>query len=152
MKFKTHPVLKELTCNENGSVITWKGRELVIHEYTREGKSSTIRTVNFKGATHTVSKIVCEVWNGMRDSPSQQVKRHDNDCNNDHYSNLFWGNRGRIHASQNKRSSLSKIKPADIPIIVQRIKDKDLFSEIARDYNTSSQSISRINLKYVKDE
>ncbi|PCI11893.1 MAG: hypothetical protein COB73_00890 [Flavobacteriaceae bacterium] len=93
MEFRTHPILSDLKCNEDGTVIKYHGKKLALKIYaTKTGQE--LRKVIFKGAAHSVAKVVCECWNGMRDRTDMVVIRKDHDFDNDHYSNLKWGFRG----------------------------------------------------------
>lgn len=93
MELRTHPVLSDLKCNEDGTIIKYQGTKLITKTYpTKTGR--ILRKVNFRGGCHGVAKIVCECFNGIRDRTDMIVIRKDQDFDNDHYTNLEWGFRG----------------------------------------------------------
>ena len=143
MKFKKHPILP-LECNEDGSVIKYEGSALSVREYA--GRKSPKRAVNFKGGTHTVAKIVCEVWHGMRDNMSDIVIAKDGNSLNTHYTNLKFGKRG---GNKVERSN-SKIKGASIQDVLNRLDKCETVKSIAASYNTSVSAIYRIQKRFGK--
>lgn len=144
MKLKTHPILKELQINEDGTQMYWEGKPLKIHEYTNNLNNYPKKIVHIKSGTHTVSKLVCEAWNGMREDLDHIVKRRDLNPNNNHYKNLYWGARGGYRTKKHKRNKQSKIKESEIAEIVEQLNAGVSPSKLARMYNTSTQSIYRI--------
>ena len=124
MKTTKHPHL-DLIINEDGSEIIYKGKSLKINEYPYAGRNYTRRIVHFMSYSHSVPKLVCEAWNGMRDSPDLTVHRRDKDPENDHYTNLYWDKRGKVRTARTKRASTSKIKKEEIPDVIDRIASKE---------------------------
>jgi hypothetical protein len=62
-----------------------------------------------------------------------------------HYANLFFAPCGtNPEAKKNRRYKTSKIKDEDVPVIQERLKKGETLNSIAKDYNTSDMSISRI--------
>lgn len=148
MKTKKHPIL-DLIVNENGTLFIYKGKELEIKEYSATRSNYKIRHVNFGGHTQGVAKLVCETWNGMRETMDQSVHRKDRNPENDHYTNLFWGVRGKIRTNRTKRAANSKIKKEEIPTICKRIKNGESLKNIAKSFNTSDMSIYRIKKRFI---
>lgn len=148
MKTAKHPILN-LTVNENGTKIIFEGKELQILTYKQPRQQYVRRQVNFASQTQGVAKLVCECWHGMREDMSQQVHRIDKNPDNDHYTNLYWGKRGKIRTSRTKRCKSSKIKKEEIPTICQRLKNGESLRNIAKSYNTSDMSIYRIKLRFI---
>lgn len=151
MKFSTHPLLKDLKVNEDGSQIYWRGNLLDIKSYKPNRNNYAQMIVNFNSQTHTVIKVVCEAWNGMRETPNQAVKRKDFNPNNNHYTNLYWGDRGGTRTKKTKRVKTSKIKESDIAEIIERIDAGEPLAKIAKFYHTSDMSIHRIKRNYMED-
>lgn len=151
MKTTRHPIL-DLTVNEDGTKMIYKGKALDIKSYKEARRNYFSRYVAFGGRTHTVAKIVCEAWNGMRDEKFQVVHRKDLNPENDHYTNLYWARRGgNVITKRKKRSRLSKIKPAEIPNVMERIDSGESLRNIGKSYNTSEMSIYRIKKRFVAD-
>lgn len=148
--FAIHPVLKDLKINEDGTEIYWQYEKLTIKTQCRKNRNNyKYRTVNFKGRTLMVTKLICEAWHGMRDS-DQHVQRHDG-YENDHFKNLYWGDQGghqRSLTTNAKRSGLSKVSTTDIPDVLKLIKKNQTLVYIAMIYNTSAMSIYRIKKRY----
>ena len=151
MKTKKHPLL-DLEINEDGTVIIFNGKELTISHYKTTRDNYVFKRVNFMNRTHTVGKLVCEAWNGMRDSMDQQLHRRDLNPNNDHYTNLYWGKRGTFHNARTKRNSMSKIKTDEIPDVIKRIDSGETLKNIGKSYNTSEMSIYRIKRRFLTDQ
>lgn len=149
---KQHPIIKELFINETGTQIEYKNKPLKIKVYHRSSKDNYPRKlVNFMGRTHSLVKLICETYHGMRKDGSYTVQRKDFNPENDHQSNLFWGKRGsRIISKRKKRCKTSKIKDSDIPVIIQRLRNKETLKAIAKSYDVSDMSIHRIKQHYVK--
>ncbi len=149
MKTKTHPIIKELQVNEDGTVIIYKGVKQNILIYN--GKNYLEKRVNFMNKTHTVPKLVNETWNGMRLCTTMVTRRLDMNYDNDHYTNLYWGNKGNHMSMRSARSQKSKIQISDVPDVIERIKKGSTLRKIAEIYNTSDMTISRIKKRYITD-
>lgn len=154
MKFKEHPIIKNLTINENGTVIKHFNATLSIKSYTLQS-GCFVYKVNFINATHNVAKLVLEAWEGMRDNMDDHIKRHDYDCkskNYNHYTNLFWGARG---GSSGKHSTGSRLSDVNVKAVQKRLKkggSRNTLKAIAKDYGTSDMSISRIKKSMENDK
>lgn len=151
MKTIKHPLL-DLIINEDGTVIIWQGKELPILHYNTSRDNYTMKRVNFLNRTHTVGKLVCEAWNGMRERMDQTLRRRDLNPDNDHYTNLYWGAPGGPHNARTKRSSTSKIKADEIKDVISRIDRGETLKNIAKSFNTSDMSICRIKKRYMQDQ
>lgn len=147
---KQHPVIEALFVNENGTRIVYHDKELKVKQYAIARNTCPRKIVNFMNRTHSVPKLVCETYQGMRKDASYTVQRKDFDPNNDHYTNLFWGKRGgRIATGKSKRSKLSKLKKTDIPVIVSRLNRGETLKAIAASYGTSDMTILRIKKEHI---
>lgn len=149
---KTHPLLEELQINEDGTQIIWRCQHLDIKSYKRARNNYAQKIVNFNSQTHTVIKLICETYNELKPKPGMVVKRKDFNPDNDHYTNLYWTTRGGSRTKKTSRASSSKISEKDIDVILERIDAGDTLRLIAKDFNTSDMSISRIKKKYRTDK
>jgi len=151
LKTIQHPVLP-LVINEDGTQMWYNGNLLTIHTYEyKQRYNYPILRVNFANRTHTVEKLVCEAWNGLREEMWQVVKHKDKNPTNNHYTNLYWSRNGGARTARTKRCSSSKIKKEEIPDVVQRIASNEPMTNIAKSYNTSCMSISRIKKRFMQD-
>lgn len=148
---KQHPIIKELEVNEDGTEVLYQSKSLEVFAYHKEGRDNyAYRRVNFMGKTHSVPKLVCECYHGMRTDMSFTTQRKDFNPDNDHYTNLFWGKKGgRIRTERTKRNKNSKIKDSDIPVIVKRIDKGESLVAIAASYGTSDVTIQRVKKRYI---
>ena len=151
MNHTKHPHL-DLIINEDGTLLNFQGKTLKIHTYRSKMHNYDRRTVHFKHMTVSVAKLVCEAWNGMRDSPEQSLHRRDKNPDNDHYTNLYWDTHSGKQTARTKRASSSKIKNAEIPEVIKRIESGETLKNIGKAYNTSDMSISRIKKRYMTDQ
>lgn len=153
MNYRYHPIIEGLKINEDGSEITYMGEKLNLVKMTRTARKKTDHlSVNFGGRTFSVSRLVCEAWNGLAENIDMYAIRLDNN-KGFHYSNLFWAKRGfnpNINEVKRKRSSRSKIPESEIPIIEERLKKGEVLRSIAEDYKTSEMSIHRIKTQMNK--
>lgn len=150
MTFKTHPLLKDLQINEDGSVLLWKGLPLEVKEYQRPRDNYKAKLVNCHGKTHRLTKLICEAWNGPRDTMDQVVKRRDFNPNNYHYTNLYWASQGGSSRTKKQhRPSNAKINESDIDVIIERIKHNEPLATIAKDFKVSSTVISRLKERFI---
>ena len=152
MKFKTHPIVTDLKINEDGTQLFLKGQPLYPKDYKAKGRHYNQKLVNFNGKTHTLSKLICEAWNGERPELAMVVKKRDFNPENYHYTNLYWALRGGMRTKKTKRSKTSKISEKDIAVIIERIEAGDSLRVIAKAYNTSDMSIHRIKKNYLDDK
>ncbi len=143
--YTIHPVLTDLKINENGTEIYWKGQPLKIKTYTSKKNNKTVTVVQFKNRTHSVPKLVCEAWHGMR--KEDELALHKGDVNDHHFTNLYWGY-SNSNEYKAKRSVLSKITIDDEPIILRHIANGKTLTEIALMYHTSAMSIYRVKKKH----
>ena len=142
--FRYHPEIEGLKVNENGSKVLYLGETLEVRESNRAERNNDLKYVYFKGTIHSIAKLVCECWNGMAENPRWCATRKVK-ANGFHYSNLFFAPCGTNPEKKSaKRASSSKIPKEDIPKIEKRLKKGETLKAIAKDYNTSDMSISRI--------
>lgn len=155
MAFRYHPEIEGLKVNEDGSEVVYLGEKLETKTLNRKERVSGMRYVYFKNRTHSVAKLVCECWHGMADNPRWYATRKEK-AKGLYYTNLFWAPCGtNPEKKAAKRSSRSKIKKEDIPSIEKRLKKggpKNTLKSIAKDYNTSDMSISRIKKRMKANE
>lgn len=154
MEFRFHPILEDLKVNEDGSQIIFKGEELAIQQINRKSRPSDTLLVNFEGRTLSVARLVCEAWHGLAPDLDHNATRRDPE-GDFHYKNLFWAKKGfnpNYHLINFGRPKSSKIPEADIPAIVERLKNGELLKTIAAEYGTTEMSISRIRKRYGKKD
>lgn len=149
---KAHPLLEKLLINEDGTQIYWQGEALEIKEYKYGRNNYKQKRVCFNSQTHTVSRLVCETYNGLMPTTGMIVKRKDFNPDNGHYTNLYWNTRGGTRTKKTKRASNSKISVNDIEVILERIEKGHFLNAIAADYNTNEMSIGRIKKRYITDK
>lgn len=150
MKTANHPILN-LIINEDGSQIWYNGKPVEVKVYKRNRDNYPSKRVAFANKTHTVAKLVCEAWNGMREEMNQVVHRKDKNPLNDHYTNLYWDKRGNVFTGRASRSTLSQIKKNEIPQIINRLQAGETLKNIARSFSTSDMSIQRIKNRFMLD-
>lgn len=149
---KSHPILNELIMNEDGTQIYFNGNPLDVKSYKAAGRNYSQKIVNFNSQTHTLIKLICETYNGEKPKLGMVVKRRDFNPDNDHYTNLYWAERGGCRTKKTKRVKNSKISENDIEVIIQRIEAGESLNVIAAAYNTSDMSIYRIKKNYILDK
>ena len=144
MAYRYHPEIEGLKVNENGSSVIYCGETLEVKKANRKERKNDLKHVYFIGRVHSIAKLVCECWNGMSENPRWYATRLEKE-KGFHYTNLIWAPCGtNPERKKNKRGSHSKILEDDIPKIIKRLKKGDTLASIAKDYNTSDMSISRI--------
>ena len=143
MEFRNHPIIEGLSVSEDGKVITYQGSKLV--PFANQRKSKGLR-VNFLGKSHSVLKLVCEAWNGLRPNIGMRVNRIDGDFNNYHYKNLEW-RRGAANGFIKPKLTIEDIEKILI-MADAGYKPK----EIAKEFNVSAMHIGRIKKKYGKTD
>ncbi len=150
MAFRYHPEIEGLKTNEDGSKVLLNGEALEVGEASRKERDTDLKYVYFQNRTHSIAKLVCECWNGMADNPRWCATRREK-AKGFHYTNLFFAPCGTNPEKKNaKRASSSKIDEKDVPAIIKRLKNGEQGKDIAKDYNTSAMSISRIKKKMNK--
>lgn len=150
MKTTKHPLL-DLIINEDGSQMWYQGKEIEVKSYKNDRDNYPFKRAAFANRTHSVAKLVCEAWNGLREEMNQVVHRKDKNPLNDHYTNLYWSKRGNIHTARTNWDYRSKVKPAEIPTVVKRLESGETLNRIARSYSTSDMAIHRIKKRWMLD-
>lgn len=149
MEYRQHPLIEGLKLNEDGSQIVYKGCLLTVRIYRPKNRNVSILKVYLANKNFTVAKLICECWNGLRPSRKYCIKKRNQQAGL-HYSNLYWEIIGAGNLlTGSLRDKFSKVKTEDLPIVISRIKKGHRLMDIAKDYNTSKMSISRINQKFV---
>lgn len=142
MDFRYHPIIEKLRINEDGTKIYFNDILLRSFENDKNRENPTLK-VNFINKAHSVAKLVCEAWNGLREHSGQRASKIDIYLGN-HYSNLEW----KEGASNGVGSFKQKLKPSDVAEIIELLKSTKSKTEIARMYNVNWSTISRIKKKY----
>jgi hypothetical protein len=154
MEFRHHPILEGLKINEDGSEILYFGEKLNPMGMNRTARPTATVIVNFNGRTASVARLVCEAWHGLAPNLDYNATRIKDD-KGFHYTNLFWAKKG-VNPNYDKikfpRVKSSKVPEDKIPEVVERLKKGETLRSIARDFETSDMSISRINKRYVKNK
>jgi hypothetical protein len=152
METRKHPIL-DLIINEDGTLLIYRGKPVHVKVYKRPRDNYSFKRCCFANRTHTIAKLVCEAFNGMRENLEDTVCRKDGNPNNDHYTNLYWGHRGSgVRTIRTKRSKTSAIKKSEIPQIIKKILAGETLRNIALFYNTSDMSIYRIKKRFLTDK
>jgi len=152
MAYRYHPEIEGLKVNEDGSSVLCCGETLEVKEANRKERNTDLKYVYFKGRSNSVAKLVCECWNGMADNPRWCATRIEK-SKGFHYTNLEWkpcGFNPKMGTKEVKRSSLSQLSKKDVEKIEKRLEKGDTLKAIAKDFNTSDMSISRIKKKMNK--
>lgn len=147
--YRYHPIIEGLRINEDGSSIIYLGDEIPTKKLNRASRNSDTLLVYFNNQQHSVARLVCEAWHGMAENMDFVATRR-NPVDGFHYKNLFWAKKGvnpNYHKIKFPRSSISKIPESEVPKIEKRLKKGETLKSIAKDYNTSDMSISRIKKK-----
>lgn len=145
MEYRYHPIIEGLKINEDGTQVYYNGNLLTTFANDKSRATPTLK-VNFNNKAHSVSKLVCESWNGLRKHSGQRVSKI-NQISNNHYSNLEW----KEGAANGVGNFEQKIKPDDIDVIIELLKNNKTQVEIAKMYNVHHSTIGRIHNKYVKN-
>jgi len=146
LQSRYHPLIEGLRVNEDGTEISMRGVLLRSFVNDRNRKNPTLK-VNFNGRAHSVTKLVCECWNGMSEHTGQRASKIDALSDN-HYSNLEW----REGASNGVGNFKQKIKHSELDQIIQLLKKGKPVSAIANRYSVNSATIYRIKKNYVKED
>jgi hypothetical protein len=136
LKFQHHPLIDGLKVNEDGSQLIYNREPVRIDKQVRKNGHESLR-VNFGGhKSISVLKLICEAWNGERDT--NQVVCHIGDKKNNHYTNLQW--------SYGNQSAFKRaIQEDEIPAILADLKSKEKsLKAIAKKHNKSHQSVLRL--------
>lgn len=147
--YKQHPLIEGLKVNQDGSKIYYKGDLVKGLVYKLKDRGVPTLRMNFDNKSFCVAKLVCEAWHGPRPTTEYCVQRKYS-YDHLHHTNLYWGKIG----PNDLRSFLryyknSKVTAEDLPVVIDRLKSGDKLASIAKDYNTSDMSISRINKRFV---
>ena len=145
MEFRYHPIIESLKINEDGTQVYYNGNLLAQFVSDKNRKTPTLK-VNFNNKAHSVSRLVCEAWNGLRKHSGQRVSKI-NLLSNNHYSNLEW----KEGAANGVGNFEQKIKPDDSDDIIELLQSNKTQVEIAKMYNVNQCTIGRIKKKYVKN-
>lgn len=145
MEYRYHPIIETLKINEDGTEVYYNGNLLTPFVNDKSRITPTLK-VNFNNKAHSVTKLVCEAWNGLRKHSGQRVSKI-NLLSNNHYSNLEW----KEGAANGVGNFEQKIKPDDIDDIITLLKSNKTQVEIAKMYNVNPCTIGRIKNKYVKN-
>lgn len=150
--YRYHPEIEGLKVNEDGSKVAYLGESLEVKKSNRAERKTDLQYINFRGNAYSIAKLVCECWNGMSENPRWCATRKVK-AKGFHYTNLFFAPCGtNPERKNNKRDSRSRISKEDIPIVESRIRKGETLKAIAKDYNTSDMSISRIKKRMIKNE
>ncbi|MRX70298.1 hypothetical protein SAMN06265349_101698 [Flavobacterium resistens] len=142
MEFRNHPLIAGLRINEDGTEIYYQGVLLKPFVNDKNRKNPTLK-VNFINKAHSVSKLVCEAWNGLRANTGLRVSKI-NDLADNHYSNLEW----KEGSSNGVGVFKQKLKLEDTEEITELIKSNKPIKEIASAYGVHDATIYRIKRKY----
>lgn len=154
MESRYHPIIEGLKVNEDGSKITYMGRVLEPKKINRASRPTATLLVHFMNQTFSVARLVCECWHGRAPDRDHDAVRLDQSLGF-HYTNLHWAKRGynpNYYEIKFPRAKSSKIKEEDIPGVVERLRNGETLRSIAKDFETTEMSISRIRKRYLKND
>ncbi|CAD0004410.1 helix-turn-helix domain-containing protein [Flavobacterium chungangense] len=145
MDFRYHPIIENLKISENGTEIYYNDVLLKPFENDKSRKNPTLK-VNFLNKAHSVAKLVCEAWNGLREHSGQRVSKI-NQLSDNHYSNLEW----KEGASSGVGNWKQKLKHEDIPEIIALLQAGKSKTQIDRKFNVDGVTILRNIEKHDKE-
>ncbi len=145
MEFRNHPIIEGLRINEDGTEIYYNKDLLRPFENDKKRENPTLK-VNFLSKAHSVTKLVCEAWNGMSEHSAQRASKINLTAGN-HYSNLEW----KEGATNGVGNFKQKIKNSEIDNILELMEtNKKSVNAIAGVYGVNTSTIYRIKERYGK--
>lgn len=146
MEFRNHPIIEGLRINEDGTEIFYN--DVLLRAFKNdETRANPTLKVNFMTKAHSVTKLVCEAWNGLSEHSAQRASKINLTAGN-HYSNLEW----KEGASNGVGNFKQKIKVEDYDDILELKKNKKTCVEIAKMYDVNPSTIARIINRYVEKD
>lgn len=128
----------------------WPGKFLVGDKLSAKG----YKRVNIEGKAKFVHRLICEVFHGKSPEDKPQVNHIIGDKNNNRADNLEWvsNQENRDHAvannlHPNRSNGFCIIPESEIPKIIERKKNGDIYKDIAKDYSVSKGTIASIIYK-----
>jgi len=143
MESRNHPLIEGLTVNEDGSEIYFNGTLLPISVNDKTRKNPTLK-VQFNNRKHSVAKLVCETWNGLREHTGLFASKIGS-LSNYHYSNLEWKESPNTGVKMFNQVLSSK----DVEDIHKRLANGESHIAIAQIHGVDESNIRRIKKKYV---
>lgn len=125
-------------------------------------RKNRVAQVRCQKKTYYVSRLVALAFLPEPTEDQRYVIHHDGDSSNDHYENLAWANGKEMHLNQVKNGKFkvrnyqkdkrlnSKIPDDAIPYILKWIEKGVTNKYIAKMFNTSDMSVSRIRKRFMK--
>ncbi|MRX40375.1 helix-turn-helix domain-containing protein [Flavobacterium sp. LC2016-23] len=144
MEFRNHPIIEGLRVNEDGTEIYYKDVLLRVFKNDHTRDTPTLK-VNFINKAHSVARLVCETWNGLREHSEQRASKIDLLLGN-HYSNLEW----KEGATNGVGMFKQKLQQSDVETIIELLKGKSS-KEIAEMYGVNQSTIYRIKQRNDKE-
>lgn len=142
MEFRYHPIVEDLKVSEDGTEIYYKGELLKVFENDKTRKNPTLK-VYFNYKTHSVAKLVCEAWNGLREHSGLFVSKI-NGLHNYHYTNLEW----KMSPNNGVKMFNQKLSQTDIDDILNRLKNGEKPKSIGEIYDVDEANIRRLRKKH----
>jgi len=154
---------KTIKVNCDGTCVLCNGVPVPIHIQKLNNRS--YKAVSISNVRYYVHRFVAMAWLGMPDDPAKnKVHIKDGDYNNIHYSNLMWVSASELtiisdynyykkHGKKKPSPSLqnSKIPEEDVPAIFERLRNGETLKAVAKDYDTSDMSISRLKKRFPEE-
>lgn len=147
MEFRYHPLIEGLKINEDGSEILLNGESMKVYKQKRYNRS----IVFFGIKSVSTTRLVCEAWHGIAPTGGHAARRINENGSN-HYSNLYWGNKGNIETIRdewNKRRA--PITPEIYEEIQLRTKSEGI-TKVLKDMNITSSTYYRYHQQHVKKD
>lgn len=104
MEFRYHPIVENLKCSEDGTVILRNGEPVRI-KHNKKGAPY----IHIGDRRLTVLRIVCECWHGMADDGNYAARKID-EAKGNHYTNLHWSKQGLTEATAKNREYSTELK------------------------------------------
>ncbi len=130
--------------------------------WLKSNRKNGVAQVTYNKKTYYVSRLVALAFLKIPRTDQQYVIHKDGNSSNDHYKNLEWANGKEMHLNQVKNGQFkvrnyqkdkrlnSKIPDDAIPYILKWIEKGVTNKYIAKMFNTSDMSVSRIRKRYMK--
>lgn len=158
--FKT--AIDGLKVNASGTKVLRPDGKWAKFVWLKSNRKNRVAQVSYNKKTHYVSRLVAIAFLPPPRVDQRYVIHKDGDSSNDHYANLAWANGKEMHLNQvmngqfkvrnyqkDKRLN-SKIPDDAIPYVLKWIKQGVTNKYIAKMFNTSDMSVSRIRKRYMK--
>ncbi len=153
LEYKYHPLIEGLKIAEDGSKLIYQGEPLTIRWYQSKYQSHATPSVVIPGIKGSVrvSRLLAEAFIGLRPS-GDLIVRLKVESKPLHYTNLYWGKRGRAKSKDSydpegwkKRIKLTE---ADIINIEKKREEGVMLKDLLEEYNICNATYYRTKKKF----